>query len=415
MPLAAPARAVAAASAALLVVAAPGAGQQTAAARSDTAATTRSGFDLSVRNVMRGPELYGREPQQVRWSPDGRWIYFSWLEPGATWNEPLRPYRVRAEAGARPERLTDARADSLGPAAADGVLSRDRRLKAVTYRGDVFVVDMARGTARRLTQTTAPETGVSFDADARRVFFAREGNAFAVDLATGATAQLTDLRSGTAPDTSRPAGQRGRLADQQRTLLGSVRDQLIRDSLDRAERERRDAADRPKAVYVGEGERVVAVQVSPRGDAALVTTAAPPRGERVAQVPNYVTASGFTEEIPTRSKVGDTVSSVRVGLLRLPESTMTWLPLAGPARQGAGVAAGAARRRRAGTPRAARRRARSTRRRWPSAPRRRAETAFARTAPAPTAPAPTRRAAPQTPRHAPPPPGPTASASPAAT
>ena len=51
-------------------------------------------FDLSVRNIMRGPELYGREPEQVRWTADGRWIYFPWLEAGAAWNETLKPYRV---------------------------------------------------------------------------------------------------------------------------------------------------------------------------------------------------------------------------------------------------------------------------------------------------------------------------------
>ena len=28
-------------------------------------------FDLSVKNIMRGPELYGREPQNVRFTADG--------------------------------------------------------------------------------------------------------------------------------------------------------------------------------------------------------------------------------------------------------------------------------------------------------------------------------------------------------
>ena len=41
---------------ALAVLAAPLAAQQ------------QSTFDLSVRNIMRGPELYGREPSQVRWT-----------------------------------------------------------------------------------------------------------------------------------------------------------------------------------------------------------------------------------------------------------------------------------------------------------------------------------------------------------
>jgi hypothetical protein len=41
--------------------------------------SAQQAFDLSVRNIMRGPELYGREPGQVRFTADGQWIYFRWL------------------------------------------------------------------------------------------------------------------------------------------------------------------------------------------------------------------------------------------------------------------------------------------------------------------------------------------------
>jgi hypothetical protein len=37
------------------------------------AATPWSDFDFSIRNIMRGPELHGRAPTNVRWSADGRW------------------------------------------------------------------------------------------------------------------------------------------------------------------------------------------------------------------------------------------------------------------------------------------------------------------------------------------------------
>jgi len=40
------------------------------------------GFDFTIKNIMRGPELYGRAPTNVRWSADGRWIYFQWNAPG---------------------------------------------------------------------------------------------------------------------------------------------------------------------------------------------------------------------------------------------------------------------------------------------------------------------------------------------
>src|SRR5688500_7726676 len=86
----------------------------------DAAAQERPAFELTIANMMRGPEVYGREPQRVRWSVDGRYIYFYWNAPGTKWSEPLHPYRVRAAAGATPERLTEAQIDSAGPLFAEG-------------------------------------------------------------------------------------------------------------------------------------------------------------------------------------------------------------------------------------------------------------------------------------------------------
>ena len=57
-------------------------------------AQQRPAFDFSIASIMREPELYGREPQRVRWSGDGRTIYFYWNAPGTKWSEPLQPYRV---------------------------------------------------------------------------------------------------------------------------------------------------------------------------------------------------------------------------------------------------------------------------------------------------------------------------------
>ena len=57
-----------------------------------------SRFELTIPNIMRGPELYGREPQNPRFTPNGEYIYFNWLPPGTDWRETTKPYRVRAQA-----------------------------------------------------------------------------------------------------------------------------------------------------------------------------------------------------------------------------------------------------------------------------------------------------------------------------
>jgi hypothetical protein len=114
-------------------------------------------FALTVPSIMRGNELFGREPSNIRWSADDRWIYFNWNPPGTKWDDPLVPYRVRATAGAKPELVTQAHVDSMAPYLADGPITRDGATKAVSARGDLYLVETKTGTARRLTSTVAAE------------------------------------------------------------------------------------------------------------------------------------------------------------------------------------------------------------------------------------------------------------------
>ena len=65
-------------------------------------------FDLSVQNIMRGPELVGTSPRSLggggffggarfSWSPDSRYVYFRWQQPGV--DTALVVYRVAARGG----------------------------------------------------------------------------------------------------------------------------------------------------------------------------------------------------------------------------------------------------------------------------------------------------------------------------
>src|SRR3970040_2261668 len=158
-------------------------------------------FELTIPNIMRGPEVYGREPQNPRFTPDGSYIYFNWLPPGTDWRETTKPHRVRAQAGARPERGTEAHMDSVGPRLAPGALSRDGARRAVSYSGDLYLVDLRAGTTRRLTDTpTITESNPTFAGNANRIYFVRDGgNVLAIDLDSLLIREVSDIRPGPAP------------------------------------------------------------------------------------------------------------------------------------------------------------------------------------------------------------------------
>jgi dipeptidyl aminopeptidase/acylaminoacyl peptidase len=335
-----------------------------AAMPSLAAAQAAPSFDFSIANIMRGPEHYGREPSNVAWSADGQWIYFQWAPAGAAYDAPMRPYRVRPVAGATPEAVTDAHMDSMAVSLADGgVLDRARTRRALTVRGDLYLITTRTGAVRRLTQTNAIESDPRFTADDKGLVFVRDGNAYVLDVASGDLRQLTDVRDGPAPreDAARATGMRGALERQQRELFDVIRDRVAADSVQRAQRLAAQSRAMP-ITYVPVGERITGLSVSPTLRFAIVTTSAgaggfgggggggrggPPVAQGGAQgaqggaqaggqaaarntiVPNYVTASGFTEDIPGRTKVGDVTGRSRVYRLDLATAKLTPLVVTG--------------------------------------------------------------------------------------
>src|SRR5260370_39611805 len=51
-------------------------------------------FSLTIDNIMRGPNLVGYEPAQIRWSGDNSKIYFQWKKASEPVAAPLDSYVV---------------------------------------------------------------------------------------------------------------------------------------------------------------------------------------------------------------------------------------------------------------------------------------------------------------------------------
>jgi acetyl esterase/lipase len=288
------------------------------------AAQAPSSFDFSIKNIMRGPELYGREPQRVQWSADGKYIYFYWNAPGTKWSEPAVPYRVKAQAGSAPERLTETQVDSAGPLFANGSFSRDRRWKAVNYEGDLYLVDMRAGRSRRLTQTVDGEGFPTITADGGTIYYTRDNNVYSFGVASGLIRQITDVRNGPEPRDSTFAGQRGALRADQTRLFDAIRERARLDSMARADRRGHEALN-PKPLFLNQGERLGQLNISPTGAALIITTNTPAPQSRAVDVPAYVTQSGYTEEIRGRSKVGDDQGGGRIAFVPLTGGDVKWL------------------------------------------------------------------------------------------
>ena len=276
------------------------------------------GFKLTVENIMRGPELYGTPPTMVRFSADGRHVYFRWRAPGADTLD--QDYRV-AVAGGSPERLPRNAVDTIAMDA--GAWDSTGRRLLTVLKGDLYLVE--RGTKRRLTQTPSPESAPGWSKDGQSVYFTREGNAWALDL-TGRLAQLTDIRRGPAPKKpADPAGQKKELRDEQRDLFDFVRRQAAEDRL----RADTDTVHTVKPLYLGERETANRLEVSPDGRFVLATIAERARGDSVdgrqVVMPVWVSQSGYVETQQIRTKVGDAQQRQKTALIEVATGHVTWI------------------------------------------------------------------------------------------
>jgi len=269
-------------------------------------------FQLNVENIMRGPELVGTSPTNVRFAADGRHVYFSWRAPGVDTLD--QDYRV-AVAGGSPERLPRHAVDTIAMA---GERSPDGRRTLVVLKGDVYVVERD-GVRRRLTETVVTESSPRWGADGRTVYFVREDNAWAL-TADGREQQLTDIRPGPAPKVPRaPEGQRRFLRDQQRELFDAIRREVATEAL------RADTDTVRVPLYREERERASRLVPTPDGRFVLVGLSAQPRDRRQTQMPEWITQSGYVEMQQIRTKVGDAQARSRAGVIEVATGKVTWV------------------------------------------------------------------------------------------
>jgi dipeptidyl aminopeptidase/acylaminoacyl peptidase len=302
----------------------PGSAQSVAQAEPETA--VRFAFPLTIQSIMRGPEVVGVSPSAIRWTDDSRWIYFRWLPGGAAWHDEPDLYRVPA-GGGEPEAVDEEAADSLAILFAPGELSPDRRLRVSSLRGDLYLVNRSTLEVTRLTSTQGSEGSPRFSSDGRSIFFTRDGNVFEMSLEGSRLRQLTDVRQGPAPrEEAEAEGHKAFLETQQEKLFEHIR--LRKEAREEREaRQERMREGEPEPVYLGRGERAGALVPSPDGSFVAVSAMRPAEGARNTIVPDWVTESGYTENINSRSKVGDAQGESRVGILETATGAMVWLDL----------------------------------------------------------------------------------------
>ncbi|MDX6443678.1 MAG: hypothetical protein QOH71_752 [Blastocatellia bacterium] len=258
---------------------------------------------------MRGPRLVGYPPTGVYWSQDSQRVYFRWKQADEPRLKEASLYVVNRD-GAGLRRLTEDEAKLAPPA--NGELSKDKSMTVYTDEGDVFIYMHVNGTRRQITRTVDAETNPHFTFDQKRVYFTRQSNLYVMSLEGASLDQLTDIRpgGGAGGGAAQPKGTDSQeyLKKEERTLLDAVRERA--EQREEQEKKRKEREQR-KPLNLPAGQNAVSLTLSPDGKYVIATISEPASGAKNVIVPNYVTESGYTEDIPGRTKVGDTQNRTR--------------------------------------------------------------------------------------------------------
>ncbi|MBB2146206.1 prolyl oligopeptidase family serine peptidase [Pedobacter sp. LMG 31464] len=264
---------------------------------------------LTVQKIMRDPKWMGVSPTNYRWSEDSKTVFFTWNPEN---KEKDQAYKVSVSTN-KPEIAADNEAAKA--AGNNYTYNKDKSLALYEKGGDIYFYNFKSKKESRLTNTVDRENGAYFLYN-NDVVFQRGDNLFQLNLQTNEFKQLTNFVKG-----KRPAIPERAVATMQDSWLKTEQTELFDIIKKRNKtggrvqgfggRGRFGAADANqktiKPIYL-EDKFLSGLVVSPDGRFVSYRLTTPVITNHNTIVPNYVTSSGYTEDIAGRTKVGENLT-----------------------------------------------------------------------------------------------------------
>ncbi len=260
---------------------------------------------LTVEKIMRDPKWIGSSPSNPSWSADGKRLYFSWNPNG---NPSDSVYYLNVGSKTPVLLAASERNDVLYES--NLVYNAKKTAYAYAKGGDIYFTDAKTGKTKRVVQSSDMEFGPQFSFNDSKLVYTRTQNLFAWDIVSGETVQLTRIQAGAAGAARgpRPTGTE----NQQEKWL--KQDQLNTFDILKERKAKRDATEaynknlpkekEPRQINI-EDKNIQGLTISPDGRFVSYRLFKAAESNKATIVPSFVTESGFTTDIPTRSKVGD--------------------------------------------------------------------------------------------------------------
>lgn len=249
---------------------------------------------LSIDDIMKGEDYVGYLPTNIEWADNSQEIYFS-SNPN---KDTLRStYGVNIHSKV----IKKLSFDELKQKPNDGDYSKDYKWKVYEKGGDLFLMDNATFSSKRITNTLNRESNPQFSGDQKSIIYQQDNNFFKWDIQNGTTTQLTDFKSGEEKKEPELSDQDQWLEDEQLNYFNVLKKRKNEDDAE-TYRQEQSAFKRPETIYIGD-KIMRGSGITPNLNYVVYNLYTSPNDKKTI-VPNYVTQSGYTTDFSGRTKVG---------------------------------------------------------------------------------------------------------------
>ncbi len=276
---------------------------------------------LSVEKIMQDPEWMGNFPSSVYWGIHSENIYFDYNPEG---NPADSLYRINISDPQNIIKVSASQEQDMIPRSGDFNDSRSKKI--FTRNGDLFIYDMKSEKSRELLDLPFRIDDPVFLKNEDHIAFEAEDNAFLYNLENGSLQQLTHIKSGSARDNKKDKTSEKDewIEDENLELLEVVSQRKEEEESSEAYREA--IKEEEEYNFYLKDRNLRNLSISPNAKFVGFSLISRERSKST-DVPNYVDESGYTVNLPARSKVGDMQYTAELALYDFEKDTVFMIDL----------------------------------------------------------------------------------------
>lgn len=264
---------------------------------------------LTIEKIMHGDDFVGTSPSRLDWSDDSKTIFFNWNPDKDTLSS---SYKVDIKSKAINKRSIS----ELKNTTSSGDYTKDYKWRVFSKNGDLFLMDMSNYAIKQITKTESRESNPQFSGDNTSIVYQLSNNFYKWDISNGITEQLTNFEKGSKRSSKPRSGsaQDEWLEEDQLKYFDVLKDRKNKRDA-RRYRNEQIRFEGLETTYTG-SKSLYGLKITPDLNYVVYNLYQSAKNKNTI-VPDFVTESGYTTDLNTRSKVGSESASSESWILNL--------------------------------------------------------------------------------------------------